>query len=710
MSDSLKARKWRGFLLIVALALGLAGYLLRSELLDEIEYRTWDWRVRWVATQGRPASNIKIIMVDQSSLDHMAREEKIYWPWPRALYEAVVRYLTQARAKGVAFDVLFTEPSAYGVDDDKDFSSAMGQSIPVVSAVALRHSEGAVVDQERLSRFKERQIAADRSSHFTSRFLLDPVRDEFEGITLPISELLDNSAAFGNVSARPDSDGVFRHITVGGYYSGAPLLGLPFSLFEAATAGRQDVSWLGEYLDQRGRLAVHFQGSARSYKTYSMAAVIASFQRLQSGAAPLIDLKEFEDSYVFVGMDAPGLLDLRPTPMSEVFPGVEYNATVLDNLLHRDFIKRVSFAFNLSFTALLVCFLSAGCIFRSRVTDHVLAVLVTALIAILCLGLSSQYGYWLACAAPLSAAVLAMLASLAFQFQLEGRQHRFIKDAFRFYVSPSVIDSIVADPAQLSLGGERRELSIYFSDIAGFTSISETMDAQKLVLLLNQFLSAMTDVILQHAGTVDKYVGDAIVAFWNAPINVPDHARRAVQAAIDCQVALANLQAKFKKDFGVGIKMRVGLNTGVVGVGNFGSQARFNYTMIGDAANLASRLEGANKFFGTSILFSASTRAQLGPEFACRKVADLKVVGKSEAVTVYEPLYDSPGKPALDTAKRKQFEEALQAFEAGRLNDAERIFKTLPDDPVSVVYLSRIAREASKQDGVWSPVWVSTEK
>lgn len=710
MAETLGAKKRVGFLVIAALSTALAALLLRSNILEEIEYRTWDWRVRWALADGKASTSIKIIMLDQSSLDHMAREEKIYWPWPRALYEAVIRYLTDAQAKGVAFDVLFTEPSAYGVDDDHDLATAVAGSLPVVTAVALRHTSAALLDQERLQLFRGRQEKSEQEYHFSRAFSLDAMRDSYEGITLPIAELLQSSAAFGNVSAKPDADGIFRHIALGGYYSGIPLLGLPFSLYEAANRGSAQTSWLNDIMDEQGRLAVRFKGQARSYKTYSIAAVIASYQRMQNGQAPLIDPSEFKDSYVFVGMDAPGLLDLRPTPMSEVFPGVEYNATVLDNLIHREFVRRLPFMANLAFAVVLVTLITAGCLFRSSLRDHLIAVLFTISSAVLCLWISAQQGYWVACAAPLLATAAAMFAALAFQFQLEGRQHRFIKDAFKFYVSPAVIDSIIADPAQLSLGGERRELSIFFSDIAGFTSISETMDAQKLVLLLNRFLSAMTDIILRHGGTVDKYVGDAIVAFWNAPVSMPDHAARAVRAAVECQTELAKLQDSLHREFGVGIKMRVGLNTGVVGVGNFGSLARFNYTMIGDAANLASRLEGANKFFGTQILLSESTMRQLGSDIACRKVANLKVVGKSEAVTVYEPLFDMPGKPSLSAADYQRYLEAMQLFEAGKLREAQQCFSDLADDPVSKVYISRIGRDLQGGNGSWSPVWVSTEK
>jgi adenylate cyclase len=273
-----------------------------------------------------------------------------------------------------------------------------------------------------------------------------------------------------------------------------------------------------------------------------------------------------------------------------------------------------------------------------------------------------------------------------------------------------VIDKIVADPSALSLGGERRELTMFFSDIQGFTSISETLEAEKLVAMINKYLTAMTRVVLEHGGTVDKYVGDAIVAFWNAPLRQEDHALRAVRAALDCQRRLSELRPEFEREFGVGVWTRIGLNTGVVGVGNFGSEERFNYTMIGDAANLASRLEGANKAFGTFIMISETTMTALRGQVPCRKLASLRVVGKDEVVPVYEPL--DPKDPSA-VGVRESFERALELYEKGKLIEAEAAFREIPSDPVTTKYLYRIEKEKAlggSSNSDWSPVWNLSEK
>jgi adenylate cyclase len=299
------------------------------------------------------------------------------------------------------------------------------------------------------------------------------------------------------------------------------------------------------------------------------------------------------------------------------------------------------------------------------------------------------------------------LAAALWQFQLEGRQHRFIRHAFRQYISPEVIERIVADPKMLQLGGERRTLTILFSDIQGFTGISERLAPDALVQFLNRFLSEMSDIILKAGGTLDKYQGDAVIAFWNAPLEVAHHEQRAVDAALECQRRLQQLAPEFERDFGISVRMRVGIHTGSVSVGNFGSKQRFNYTMIGDAANVASRLEGVNKVFGTSIIVSDSTRRGVSDGTTLRRLGAVKVVGRQEPIEIFQPL-DVVRDAAL-VKLLPTYHDALRLFEEGRLDEALREFQRLPDDPVSRAYCGRLERQ---QSSGWSgeSVWDVKEK
>ena len=305
---------------------------------------------------------------------------------------------------------------------------------------------------------------------------------------------------------------------------------------------------------------------------------------------------------------------------------------------------------------------------------------------------------------------------MVLNYAIEGQQKRFIKGAFKQYLSPVVIDRLVADPDNLSLGGELRELSIFFSDVAGFTGISEHLGPEDLTSLLNTYLTAMTNIILEEGGTVDKYEGDAIIAFWNAPLDLPDHPICAVRAAVRCQAKLDEMRPELYAKFGKELYARIGINTGLVVVGNMGSEQRFDYTFLGDAGNLASRLEGINKQFDTSILISEHTAARLSAhsklscdlvsqeaEIPLQEISRVRVVGRKEPVRVYVPL------PA--GADPAPFAAALDSYYKGQFETAACQFKSLsPANPTAAIYAKRCTALAQSPPEKWDGVWEMTEK
>ena len=299
--------------------------------------------------------------------------------------------------------------------------------------------------------------------------------------------------------------------------------------------------------------------------------------------------------------------------------------------------------------------------------------------------------------------------ALIVNYATEGKQKRFIKNAFQQYLSPAVIEQLIQHPERLKLGGERRVLSIFFSDLQGFTSISEGLDPKELTALLNDYLSAMTNIIHEENGTVDKYEGDAIIAFWNAPLEVPEHAVRAVRAAIRCQKVLAEMRPGFKERIGKEMFMRIGINTGPVVVGNLGSHTRFDYTMIGDAVNIAARLEGANKQFGTYTMISQFTRDMIGDILTVRELARIAVVGRREPVVVYEPM------TAEEYETRKQtletFSKGLQLFYSGEFSRALEIFSSVQElDPPAAAYAKKCRAIMEDLPDDWQGIWVMDRK
>ncbi|MFP4349968.1 MAG: adenylate/guanylate cyclase domain-containing protein, partial [Desulfococcaceae bacterium] len=410
-----------------------------------------------------------------------------------------------------------------------------------------------------------------------------------------------------------------------------------------------------------------------------------------------------------VGFSAPGLFDLRPTPVGGVFSGVEIHATFLDNLLSGDFLHRVPQWITLSATLLISLLCAASLAMLSGPVALTGAGLLFLLVPVAASAGAYAGGFWLPLVVIESALVLVIFFNFVSKYAVEGRQKRFIKNAFRQYLSPAVIEQILEDPDQLQLGGKRRTLSIFFSDLESFTSISEGLDPEDLSIFLNEYLSAMTDIIIEEGGTVDKYEGDAIIAFWNAPLEDPGHALRCVRAALRCQERLARMRPGFSARLGREVRMRIGINTGDASVGNFGSQTKFDYTAIGDAVNLAARLEGTNKIFGTYTMISGSTQEAAGEDFCYREIARIAVKGKTEAVTVFEPMF-----PRDFEARKtvfKAFVAARDRFYAGRFTAARSRFAEIADiDPAARAYVQKCDDLIRVPPKAWKGVWVMHSK
>jgi adenylate cyclase len=314
-------------------------------------------------------------------------------------------------------------------------------------------------------------------------------------------------------------------------------------------------------------------------------------------------------------------------------------------------------------------------------------------------------GWWWPMVVTEGAVAASLVGGVVLNYATEGRQKAFLKRAFKHYLGAEVIDQIIDDPARLQLGGEKRELTLLFSDIEKFSSFSEKLDPETLTSLLNEYLSDMTDIILQEGGYLDKYIGDAIVAFWNAPANQADHAVRAARTVLRCQRMLVERRAHYQRKTGVVLKARIGMNTGEVTVGNMGSRDRFNYTVLGDAANLASRLEGANKVFGTYNMISETTWLQTQGQFLGRELGRIRVVGREQPVRVYEIL-GFAGEPVPGFLP--DFEAGLRLCLAGQWQEALERFERHPEDPPSLTYAAQCKKHLPSQ--TWDGIWSLTEK
>ena len=680
--------------------------------LDRWEAKTWDWRVNILAKPSPATPKIRLILLDQNSLDWGKDENGLSWPWPREVYAAIIQFCKRAGARSLAFDVLFTEPSKDSVEDDQALASEILGFKNFVGAVFLSQTAGSekkwpafapapVLKMEGLDQWLA------RTGHYT-----------FPRASFPVSEISAAVGVFANVHLNPDADSVYRRAALFEVFDGKILPSLALASYWRANPDTPLKVFPGRFMlgereipiDAAGKVILNFRGPSGTHKAYGAASIIQSELRLQNNEAPVVNPADFKDAYVLFGFSAPGLYDLRPTPVSGVYPGVEISATMLDNILANDFIRPVPPALVVVIT-LIILFLAGMA--TSRVSGIFKSVLVYVFFisapAVLCL-IAYRLGFWLPLVVQEAGVAVTLVSAGLIYYTTEGRQKLFIKNAFKQYLSPDVIEQIIEHPDRLKLGGERKVLSIFFSDLEGFTGISEGLDPEALTHLLNVYLTAMTDIIHEEGGTVDKYEGDAIIAFWNAPLEQPDHAVRCVRATLRCQAKLAEMRPSLRESLGKDLKMRIGVNTGYAVVGNMGSHSRFDYTMIGDAVNLAARLEGINKQFGAYTLISQSTMEQMAGAFPVREVSRVAVVGRKEPVVVYEPMLTEN----IDEQKKKileQFASALALFYRGGFAQARELFSMIAgEDPVAKAYVAKCDDLIAHPPDDWQGVWVITTK
>jgi adenylate cyclase len=686
-----------------ALALALAPTTLGRVL----ELKTLDWRFQTFSEPSRRDPRIVLVVINQASLDAFEKDG-IFWPWPRSIYGALLSFLKKGGAKVVVFDELFSNPSSIGADQDAALGAALkdfGRTVLAMDSGVEPHPLRAVPPPVR--------YAVDPGPASAAAA---PARRSYR---LPIPEVLAGAAFLGDTTIPPDLDGIFRRVPLAVEMGGRLYPTLAAAAAMAAT-GKSLAELAPPLVD--GRMLVLFHGKAltddprlKTYDSYAAGDLILGWQALEEKRAPSIDPAVFKDKVVFVGLTAAGLLDNRPSPVSPVFAGTEIVAAAADGLINRVCLTRAPAP--ALFALLLFALLAAGA--ASRISGRAWAALgLTAAASAALAGAACaafRHGVWLDMAAPQLALWLGFAAASAYGYAVEGRQKRYIQGAFSHYLSPEIVKQIAESPEKLALGGERRDVTVYFSDIEGFTTLSEKLEPEKLTKLMNRYLGEMTETILASGGTLDKYIGDAIMAFWGAPIPSDGHALTACKVALDNQKKLAALREELARQGLPPVRNRIGLNSGSASVGNMGSSRRFSYTAIGDSVNLASRLEGANKAYGSYILISESTRSGAGAAVETRELDYVKVKGKNLPIRVYELLGLSGETEPRLLEKARVFESGLALYRARKFAEAEAVFagvlKVFGPDHASDVYLEHCrTRRAEPPPPEWDGSHALTEK
>lgn len=671
LSLSMAQRKWAIPTLVGLLitALFFATYLAQPPVLKRLSYMSSDVLQRQFPRVYNPDTPVRIIDIDENSIRKIGQ-----WPWPRTVVAKMNDRLNQAGAAVIAYDIVFSETdrtspenmlpvlmsnplAKYGFEDISALKShdiIFADSIRTSQVVAGMFLVGSETEELPLTRHSYAFSGSDSSAWI----------DNYRGAIYPIPTLERQASGLGHVSFQPDTDGVIRS---------APLFGriddriFPSLSVEALRVAQGAQNFIIKSADASGELASQSESIPEMaavkvgafeipttadgdmivhYSLSTAERYIPAWKILSDNPADLDWADRVEGHLVFMGTSALGLKDLRTTPMSGSEPGVLVHAQIAEQIIEGEFLNRPYWASMVEIIGLLIYGIVISILVpRLSAARGIILFLVTLNIAYIAAVVAyAKYKYVIDPVYPLLAAIGTYIGVALSSFYLTETERSRIRNAFSMYLSPDMVRQVSDNPESLTLGGQDRELTILFLDVRGFSSLSEEMNPQEITKFLNKFLTPMTDILQKHNATIDKYIGDAIVAFWNAPLDDPDHVENAARAILEMQKTLAELNQTYpdQDDFKwpSEVRMGIGLNTGVCCVGNLGSEQRFSYSMIGDAANLASRIEGLTKYYGLSNLIGRSTAYELD-DFAKLEMDIVNVVGRTTPEPIYAILGDS---------------------------------------------------------------------
>jgi adenylate cyclase len=687
-----------------------------------------------IAKPRVPAARpVVIVDIDEASLNTIGQ-----WPWPRTIVAKLVEKIARGGAAVIGMDMVFAEP-------DRTSPGLLVDSLPELSEAA-RAELKAVPDHDTIladvikrtrtvlgqSAYNPRpgdtrQALAPKASFATLGADPNPYLIEYPGLLSNIPILEEAAAGRGMFTVLPDPDGVVRRVPIVMKAAGAMIPSLNADMLRVATGQTTYVIKTGKAGVQSvvlGGVEIPTDVNAQLWIYYSH----HDPKRFVS-AADVINAKippgTFKGKLVLIGTSATGLFDMKSTPIEPVMPGVELHAQALENILTRTFLKRPDYTIGAELFLTLV----VG--FAFVVLAPILGALPVAALGAALAGLVSglawylftRQGILLDVAYPLTGGLAVFVTMVYVNYVREEAQRRQIRNAFSQYISPDLVAQLAKDPDRLVLGGETRTLSILFSDVRGFTSISEGYkdNPQALTSLLNRLLTPLSHAVLEHHGTIDKYMGDAVMAFWNAPLDNADHAADACAASLKMMENLDQVNAERESEARengtpyVPLRIGIGINTGECVVGNMGSDMRFDYSVLGDSVNLASRLEGQSENFGVPIILGSHTAELVKERFAVLELDALRVKGKKEPEVVYTLLRTSKlmGDEELETLK-DQMSSLLTAYRARALKVLRKTDRHSNDVDLSALfdlYEGRI-REFKKNPPPknWDGVYTATTK
>ena len=727
-----------GYARVLCLPL-LAGLVLLRAIdplpLEELRLKTFD---AYQVIQPRKVTERPVVIVD---IDEKSLAKYGQWPWPRTRVADLVRRLTDLGAAAIAFDIVFAEPDRLSpglvaetfdhLDPDTRARLKALPSNDEVLAEVLRNSPVTLGESGLPAAVPQPALDLPLTGLATLGGNPEPYLLSFPGLLRNVPVLEEAAPGRGLFTIRTERDGIVRRVPVIMMAQGKLMPSLTFEMLRVVTkadtilvkvddAGIRSVAVPGFELptDRNGQLWVHF--SKHDPKRFVSAADVLEGR---------VDKEVIGQKLVLIGTSAVGLLDVKTTPLDSVMPGVEVHAQVLESALTGSVLSQPNYAIGAEMLAAILFGLAI--IWLAPVLGPFTLLGFGAVIVCLLIGTSwyffSRQMLLIDFTFPLVASTAIYLTLVFSSYIREQRQRRRIRSAFGQYLSPALVEQLAQSPDKLVLGGEEREMTIMFSDVRGFTAISETFknDPQGLTALMNRFLTPLTNAILDRKGTIDKYMGDAIMAFWNAPLDDKTHQVNACEAALDMieQIDILNVEREQEareagKPF-IPMRVGIGINTGACVVGNMGSNLRFDYSVLGDSVNLASRLEGQSKSYGVPIIAGSRTALAAKDKFAILELDFITVKGKTEPEVIYaiagrEDVAQSSGFQRLRNLtiemlscyRNKDWHGALAALEKSQAADPSGRFMALRD-----LYRERILmfQKEPPPDG-WNGVFALTEK
>jgi len=679
---------------------------------SRLENISQDYLTRLARQNTRLPSPVKVILIDENTLQYM--EPKVgRWPWPRRVFKDIIEFINLGEARAIHFDILFSEREGnngqLAENDDAILSQSSADAGNIIHAMQLLRDDDNSQPSVALPAVVVQQATVQQAIEPLNR---DPTNSVYQDYLAPYPELLQSSLGVGVVNASVDPDGIYRSTRPFYRYddkllpslsiSGAMRLNDKRILDRVNNAKRQQAAQLVNFYDE--------------VPAYSLSGILESAAQLQNGDTGelLVNPGEFSDSYVFIGASAIGLHDLKATPLNALTPGVFVHAAYLANILTDDLLQVVNPAALYLILPLLALTIAFTVLHSRYLTIQFITPLVIAGAYAIAAYALRTHNLQIAFITPILCIIASSIGAYAYLYSVEERERKQVRAMFSRFVSPAALSVLLnqMENARSAASGTREFITVLFCDMRGFTSLSEKLPAEEIVRILNHYFTVMTDIIFRHNGTVDKFIGDAIMATWGAPLPSHSHALDAVRCADAMRAAIPDINQWLQKQDLPSINIGIGIHSGDAIMGSLGSQQKADFTVIGDTVNMSSRLEGITKVYQRTIIISEDTWREIHSQIDCQLLDCVKVKGKHVASRIYSPLGDSPAPGNFDNKRIGiQTQQAFELYGNKQWSACLELLEKLPPH-AKLPHLEQRCHEYLEQSPGqdWEPVYILRSK